>query len=531
MTLTTYDSALRIKWDYRNARFPSGNYYRGFRSGAGATIVATPSSGIGVSFAGERWLAVVTLTSSTASVSSITLGSGINLTRLVRAVIGSNTIEVWGSDALATPMIPHPVATLSASSIPGAMRVVRLVGCSGYGTANTNGAAAGATWSVPIAVPTTTNSSILVCVGQKGTAAVPATAVMTASTPATINGNWDTDGPDPVIWRLSMGVGACEGLGITPKASGTFDTTYDWLAASVVLLGNTVQLDDMTYKLRDTGPLLNNPANTMPIYDVENVDGIGDITATSSSEPLDGADGSYVFAKYLVGKTIVLSGTMYDNPPFDEADLDNLRQCAAPDTIGDGVPFYYKLPGKNLRYLFAKPLGAKINTDRSRTLGQVPWQIQAATEDVRAFELPVATSLDTFVAGTFGYEYAVSLTPTGNQEIYPKFYFNVYPNEITAINSTLYFFTDAWDAKYNRVSALWVDVTQLVAGAYVLNLADRSLRLIRPDPQTYVDYSAAITNRQWWSLIPNVPNAVTFGRNTDGPTAEGFAISYRSAWL
>ncbi len=316
---------------------------------------------------------------------------------------------------------------------------------------------------------------------------------------------------------------------------GSFKTTYlssfVWISSSVIFSGPTVQLDDYTFAIREAGPLLNNPNNALPLYDIDTVEGLDDSNIVSQTENLDGSDGSYVSAKFASGKTIVLGGTIYGSLPFNETLIDNIKLAAAPAFTG--CPFIFKLPNTNPRYMTTYPIACKVAIDRNRSIGQVPFQIQLQTPDSRSYD-----SLNAVVTNTkVGTSFSATVILGGNHEMFPIIYFNILPEDGTVNTTTNIFkiYAPTWQAVKTPLdqvtSQIEIGGTNIATGTYALDLANRKLLWQNGTSNIWSDFSSMLIKRNWFSLLPGSSNRIYMIRPALGTvTDEGFWISYANAW-
>jgi len=302
----------------------------------------------------------------------------------------------------------------------------------------------------------------------------------------------------------------------------------------IEFVGTTVTLDDNTFQL-GSGPLLNNPANTIPIYDIESVDGISDLDITNSSDAIDGTDGSYVEGKFISGKTIVFQGTIYGTSPFNESAIDNVKSGMRDRDSNGKVPLYFKPTGQNPRSIPTTPVSFKAPYDRGRALSTVPFQLQCLTDDAYfkgmswntlAMLLP-ATGTSRTVSG--------SITQNGNADAYPDIYFTI-SNGDMASPTAKFTFTELISGK-----SVVVDPTSIGAyynppmyGLYKLSMNDRSLTLYTE--YGTIDWSSLITTRGWWTLKPKQPTIVQATvTSTSSKTTATFGnyilVAAKDAWL
>jgi hypothetical protein len=501
---------------------------------AAATTGASPSMAMRI---GDKFLIFVGYNSSTVSVSGVTnTGTALAWSRLgAIQTQGTNRGEIWVSTAssvvqVVTVTVNFSGAVTSIATIctitnnPGAFDAPVL--SSGSGISPTGNGP----------VPTTPNGLLIMAethanTGVSGAAtgkpAIFATPLQTTATSAWAS--W-------VVQDYAAGTPT----GATPSYTFGNITSAVWFVFGVNVQGPTVQLDDYAFQLRDdgSGVLLNDPNDSVvPIYDINQVQGIDTNTVNSSEDQIDGAHGSYVSAKFYTGKTVVLDGVLYASLPLDETLIDNLKYNWRPspnDT--DVVPFMYKLPGKAPRYLSAKPILASCdNMTPERSWGKVPLQFQFKAADPRAYGL--ARSLQIKNTPTTGVQYDDTLTNNGNVEAYPLIYLNITPGEAAGADAiTIANLTLALTGSTPSLG-ITIDTSKLVATiggttkGFVLDLAGRSLKTVgggSASPQ--VDVSFAITQRFWWYLLPGA-NAIQVLRGPNGSSTDGFASSFTDTFL
>lgn len=329
-----------------------------------------------------------------------------------------------------------------------------------------------------------------------------------------------------------------DGKDTTASYNAPFTGALTAYSSFITFYGPTVDLDDLTFRLTETGTLLNNPDNVMPLYDVAQITGLLDSNAQQTTGSIDGSDGSYVTAKYLQGKTIVLDGTLYAPTPVDEALLDNLNETAAPTATP--VPFFYKVANYDPRYIMAYPVKFTSQLDRNRALGTVPFQLQLLTESAFSYEASEGVS----VAGDgSSLTTSVAIDVGGNAETYPRIYFSVGNSTKIEIDNPVWRAVkgNASDPRTalltpQRTGPLIVigDGSALPANQYgqcMLDLSSRRLFQLNEDTGLWEEISSAITTRQWFSLLPNLTNQITLKRTggADAPNF-GFSVAYENAW-
>jgi hypothetical protein len=305
--------------------------------------------------------------------------------------------------------------------------------------------------------------------------------------------------------------------------------------------GPTIKLDDFTYLIGEpNGTLLNNPANTLPLIDVSDVQGLTDMNITAGNDPIDGSDGSYVFAKYATGHTVVIDGTIYTSSPFDETVLDGIKQNLSPPAnpaVSGPIPFFYKLPNRNPRKLFVYPSKFVSDQARERALAQADYQIQLMSPDARSYDPTQTASSGNGTSGLYG----VTVTPTGNCETFPRIYFNLANGEGTG-TATIIFYAVTWAGAFPilqqgaptvqiNIPALGA-ITDAFSAVLCLDLYNRALLLhTAASTLEYIEYPGLINPiPDWFSLIPGIPNTIFMQRSISTINDAPFEIQYAGAF-
>lgn len=360
--------------------------------------------------------------------------------------------------------------------------------------------------------------------------------VVPASLGVTWAGSSDTGAPAGVP---SWFIAASQGEDLDTATTAAFGLVDSSAGANFATTGvmfyfapKTISMDDLTYLLSDAGPLLNDPNGAIPLYDVTNVEGLSDLDVDNSLDSIDGQDGSYASGLFVNGKTIIVSGDIYGTSPFNESAIESLKTAAIP--IKNGKTFYYKLNGQNpRRALKALPVGLKIPHDRSRTLSQVPYQLQILIEDGFFTDIDAAVRSDTVSSN-------VEITPSGNREAFPIFYFN------PIMGQTFIVYNNSWTNKYSKgLASSTIGQLQITSPGTAgtrscckLDFKSRILWLFDPfatrvgNPTDFiynttpVDASSSISIRGWWTLLANEDNAIRYLLGTVGTVT----LAYRNSW-
>lgn len=142
--------------------------------------------------------------------------------------------------------------------------------------------------------------------------------------------------------------------------------------------------DEFSYRLGEDGVILNPDSLTVPFVDITKVEGLDSAPIRSTERDHEGTDGSFMDAMYEKGRNVLLEGMAYtSDPATTESFLDSLKANWAPrKTL---IPFYFKKPGVNERFLLVKPLGCRYNVDTLRRVGSTDIQFQCFAEDPRIY--------------------------------------------------------------------------------------------------------------------------------------------------
>lgn len=147
--------------------------------------------------------------------------------------------------------------------------------------------------------------------------------------------------------------------------------------------------EELTFKLGDSGIVLNTDTASFPFIDIDEVIGLDNAPYRETERDHEGTDGGFLDAEFEKGRPIVLQGTVYSNTSSMESYLDSLKFNYAPSATL--VPFYYKSPGVAERVLFVKPQGCHYNWQQMRRTGCAMIQFKMYAEDPRIY-----TSVESF---------------------------------------------------------------------------------------------------------------------------------------
>lgn len=141
--------------------------------------------------------------------------------------------------------------------------------------------------------------------------------------------------------------------------------------------------EDFTYKLGDTGVVLNPDDITPPFVDITTLRGFDSAPIRTTERDHEGTDGGFMDAEFEKGRPIFLEGMAYADGLSVETFLDSLKENWAPSRTL--VPLYFKKPGIDERLFFVKPLGCRYDVEQIRRVGCTNIQFEAYAEDPRAY--------------------------------------------------------------------------------------------------------------------------------------------------
>jgi hypothetical protein len=149
-------------------------------------------------------------------------------------------------------------------------------------------------------------------------------------------------------------------------------------------------LDDYSFQYGDMGFLLNSNDQTLPFIDVTQVAGLDNAPLRTTTDEHQGMDGTYVDSPYMSMRTIVVTGTLYNNPLDPDGLLDTLRQNYGSNAI---TPFYFQLPGRPLRYINGQGGGVQYDVDSNRRVGTTPIQLTVLAGDPYIYDWPAQVGI------------------------------------------------------------------------------------------------------------------------------------------
>jgi hypothetical protein len=144
-------------------------------------------------------------------------------------------------------------------------------------------------------------------------------------------------------------------------------------------------LSDYTWAFGDSGFVLNTDSMALPFVDITQVTGLDSAPLRTSTDEHQGQDGTYVDSPYMSMRTIVLSGTLYTPSADPDTLLLRLRREYTENLV---KPFYFQLPGQNLRYLNGQGAGCQYDINQARRSGQTPIQFTVLCGDPYIYDYP-----------------------------------------------------------------------------------------------------------------------------------------------
>jgi hypothetical protein len=183
-------------------------------------------------------------------------------------------------------------------------------------------------------------------------------------------------------------------------------------------------VDNFSYRLGETGTVLNPDSPAPPFVDIVKVQGLDSAELRTTERDHEGVDGGFLDAEFEKMRTIVLEGQIITNHVGTEAFLDTLKgEWCARRTV---VPFYFQHPDIPERLVFVKPLGVRYDIGELRRVGSVDVQFMCQAEDPRIYDsnlitLPINQGL-TIMTGFgfplgFPFGYGAPVDPTTTNAI------------------------------------------------------------------------------------------------------------------
>lgn len=179
--------------------------------------------------------------------------------------------------------------------------------------------------------------------------------------------------------------------------------------------------EDLTFKLMDSGVILNTTAS-QPFVDITKVTGLDSAPFRTTERDWEGNDGGFMDAEFEKGRSVVLDGTVFCDTGSIEDYLDSLKANFAPTATLQN--FYFKVPGKDERVLFVKPLGCRYDWDELRRVGQASIQFSMFAEDPRIYDsvlssasVPLGAQVFTGFGFNLGFSFGFGGTSTTTDQV------------------------------------------------------------------------------------------------------------------
>lgn len=281
--------------------------------------------------------------------------------------------------------------------------------------------------------------------------------------------------------------------------------------------------DDFSYQLGDDGVILNPNSTTLPFVDIKKIAGLDNAPYRTTERNHEGADGGFMDAEFEKGRSVILDGVLYADHDSVEPYLDDLKANYAPSRTL--IPFYFKKPGVQERFLKVKPLGVKYDVETLRRIGQTDIQFSMFAEDpriyssginqVQVFQEPIVTTGRSYNK-EYSYSYGPPITPTGQNMV-------VGGNRPTPPIITIF-----GPANYPRVINETLGVVMefdIVLNSGETLVIDTQYHTVRLDG--VANRRSSMINPNWFSLLPGV-NYIRYRSNIDGNSY--LTVQWYNAW-
>lgn len=140
---------------------------------------------------------------------------------------------------------------------------------------------------------------------------------------------------------------------------------------------------DFTFQLGTSGMLINPNGVTYPTIDIDSIKGLDSAQIRTTVKDREGANGAYVDSEFDQARTIVLTGTLYDDASNTELTLDRLKGEWAPSNVP--IALTYQMPKIGQRMLWVYPQGVRYDVDDLRRLGICAIEFTAIAGDPRIY--------------------------------------------------------------------------------------------------------------------------------------------------
>lgn len=283
--------------------------------------------------------------------------------------------------------------------------------------------------------------------------------------------------------------------------------------------------DDLSFKLGDTGVVLNTDAMGYPFVDIDKVTGFDSAPFRETQRDHEGDDGGYMDAEFEKGRDVILSGTLYALGDAFETFVDSLKENWGPSRTL--IPLYVKAPGVGERFLYVKPLGVRYDWTALRRRGQADIQFKAFAEDPRIYDsqsTPAQINLGATVFTGRSYNKSFNFGYGGVSTTSDGVYVTVGGNRPTP---PLFVITGP------ATNPQIVNDTASLTMAFNITLAAGETLTI--DPKTKTVKLNGTTNRRnallapTWFYLPKGQSFIRYRAASSDPTSF-LTITFRNAW-
>lgn len=282
--------------------------------------------------------------------------------------------------------------------------------------------------------------------------------------------------------------------------------------------------EDYTFRLGNTGTILNTSDIGLPFVDITAVRGLSSPPFRETERQREGQDGAYMDAEFEEGRRLILEGDIYADGDGLEDYLDQLKQEFAPSN--DPVPFYLLAPGQAARVIFVKPLGVVYDWDEGRRRGSIiRAQFLAFAEDPRIYtdqlktlQLSLASPSITGFAFNIGFNLSFggtftpaggTVTNDGNRPAPPVFIISGMVRNPRIVNLTGGFTIDT-NISLSSGDQLVIDVLNRTA---ILNGTS--------------NHRSAVVRDEWF-LLP--PGNTILAYRAGSPGSSTLTVQFRDTW-
>lgn len=284
-------------------------------------------------------------------------------------------------------------------------------------------------------------------------------------------------------------------------------------------------MDELSFRLGDTGEVINSDSSAFPFIDLSEVRGFDSADYRETERDHEGDDGGYMDAEFEKGRNVSLTGTLYALTGSFEEYVDALKENWAPSRTP--IPLYFESPGVGERLVYVKPLGVKYDWTSLRRLGQADIQFRAFAEDPRIYDNTLLSEQINLGATVFtgrGYNHGFNFGYGGVSTVSDGTFVTVGGNRPTPPTFTIY-------GPVTNPQILNDTTGQLMKFNITLGVGETLV--IRPQYKTVKLNDA--TNRRnvllapVWFYLPEGQTFIRYRAESSDPTSK-LIIEYRNAW-